>query len=31
VTVKHLAAQTQHTCDQAAAGGAILEALNRRG
>ena len=31
VTVKHLAAQTQHTYDQAVAGGAILEELNRRG
>jgi histidyl-tRNA synthetase len=31
VTVKHLAAQTQHTWDQAAAGAAILEALNKRG
>jgi histidyl-tRNA synthetase len=31
VTVKHLAAQTQRTYDQAAAGGAILEELNRRG
>jgi histidyl-tRNA synthetase len=31
VTVKHLAAQTQHTYDQAAAGGAILEELNKRG
>ena len=31
VTVKHLAAQTQHTYDQAAAGAAILEELKRRG
>jgi histidyl-tRNA synthetase len=31
VTVKHLAAQTQHTYDQAAAGAAILEELNKRG
>ena len=31
VTVKHLAAQTQQTCDQAAAGAAILEALKTRG
>jgi histidyl-tRNA synthetase len=31
ITVKHLAAQTQSTYDQAAAGAAILEALQRRG
>jgi histidyl-tRNA synthetase len=31
VTVKHLAAQQQHTYDQAAAGTAILEALKTRG
>ena len=31
VTVKNLAAQTQHTYDQAAAGGAILEGLRQRG
>lgn len=31
VTVKHLAAQTQHTYDQAAAGAAILEELKQRG
>jgi histidyl-tRNA synthetase len=31
VTVKNLAAQTQNTYDQAAAGAAILEALKRRG
>src|SRR5688572_14842570 len=31
VTVKHLAAQTQHTYDQAAAGAAILEELKTRG
>jgi histidyl-tRNA synthetase len=31
VTVKHLAAQTQHTYDQAAAGAAILEGLKQRG
>jgi len=31
VTVKHLAAQTQTTYDQAAAGAAILEDLKRRG
>jgi len=31
VTVKDLAAQTQRTCDQAAAGGAILEELAHRG
>jgi histidyl-tRNA synthetase len=31
VTVKHLAAQTQHTYDQAAAGAAILEELKKRG
>jgi histidyl-tRNA synthetase len=31
VTVKHLAAQTQHTYDQAAAGAAILEVLKERG
>jgi histidyl-tRNA synthetase len=30
VTVKDLAAKTQHTCDQAAAGAVILEALNPR-
>jgi histidyl-tRNA synthetase len=31
VTVRHLAGRTQHTYDQAAAGGAILENLRRRG
>jgi histidyl-tRNA synthetase len=31
VTVKNLAAQTQQTYDQAAAGAAILEALRQRG
>ena len=31
VTVKHLAAQTQTTYDQAAAGAAIREALKQRG
>ena len=31
VTIKHLAAQTQHTYDQAAAGAAILEELKTRG
>jgi histidyl-tRNA synthetase len=31
VTVKHLAAQTQQTYDQAAAGAAILEVLKTRG
>jgi len=31
VTVKDLAAQTQHTYEQAAAGAAILEALRQRG
>jgi histidyl-tRNA synthetase len=31
VTVKHLAGQTQHTYDQAAAGAAILEVLKERG
>ena len=31
VTVKNLAAKTQETCDQAAAGGAILEGLRQRG
>jgi histidyl-tRNA synthetase len=31
VTVKNLAAQTQQTCDQAAAGAAILEGLKQRG
>jgi histidyl-tRNA synthetase len=31
VTVKHLAAQTQNTYDQAAAGAAILEELKKRG
>ncbi len=31
VTIKHLAAQTQQTYDQSAAGAAILEAMNRRG
>jgi histidyl-tRNA synthetase len=31
VTVKHLAAKTQHTYDQAAAGAAILEDLKHRG
>jgi histidyl-tRNA synthetase len=31
VTVKHLAAQAQHTYDQAAAGAAILEELKKRG
>jgi histidyl-tRNA synthetase len=31
VTVKHLAAQTQSTYDQAAAGAAIREDLKKRG
>ena len=31
ITVKNLAAQTQHTYDQAAAGAAILEGLKQRG
>ena len=31
VTVKNLAAQTQATYDQSAAGAAILEGLNQRG
>jgi histidyl-tRNA synthetase len=31
VTVKDLAAQSQHTYEQAAAGAAILEALKQRG
>jgi histidyl-tRNA synthetase len=31
VTVKNLSAQTQATCDQSAAGAAILEGLKRRG
>ena len=31
VTLKHLAAKTQQTCDQAAAGAAILEDLKQRG
>ena len=31
VTVKDLAAKTQHTYEQSAAGAAILEALKRRG